>query len=526
MRPTTSNRVVRIGACACFAALVAVTPALASGPISTGPSSSQSPYVVPAAPGVQTRSIITVGDAVDGYRLVGIPDGLGVIRGEDDEFRLLANHELGTSVGIGRAHGGTGGAFVSQWSIDGEDLSVGAGSDLTRTVWFWNPTTGAYETRTGSAANLARLCSADLPGKSAFWDPRSRTGFNGRLFMSGEENGDEGRAFAHVATGASKGTSYELPALGNLSFENVVASPATGRKTVVIGLDDSTPGQVYVYVGTKQRTGSPIERAGLTGGSLYGVAVPSAPTVAKTVDGVAVQASVEDRTAGVGGAKVPFALHGLGDVSAWTGARLQAESVTSGVTEFLRPEDGTWDPRNPDDFYFVTTDRFDTVQTPSTGGVANTPANQVGNSRIWRLRFADVKHPELGGTVTQLLDGTEGPQMMDNLTVDRAGNILIQEDPGNQAYLARIWSYAIKADTVTAIAVHDPARFTPGAAGFLTQDEESSGIIDASRVLGPGWFIATVQAHYPIAGELVEGGQLFALYNPASDPQRDGHQGH
>ncbi|HYO43520.1 MAG TPA: alkaline phosphatase PhoX [Candidatus Limnocylindrales bacterium] len=519
------RRFARIGVCAGAAMLVAAAPVMAATPAKTGPSSSQSPYVVPIAPGVRTTSILTVGDSVGGYRLVGIPDGLGVIRGEDDEFRLLANHELGASVGIGRAHGGTGGAFVSQWSIDGEDLAVDAGSDLIRTIWFWNPTTGAYETRTGSAANLARLCSADLPEKSAFWDPRSRTGFNGRLFMSGEESGDEGRAFAHVATGASKGTSYELPALGNLSYENVVASPATGRKTVVIGLDDTTPGQVYVYVGTKQRTGSPIERAGLTGGSLYGVAVPSSPTVTKTVDGVAVQASVEDRTTGVGGASVPFALHAFGDVSAWTGARLQAESVKSGVTEFLRPEDGAWDPRNPDDFYFVTTDRFDTVQTPSTDGVANTPASQVGNSRLWRLRFADVKHPELGGTVTPLLDGTEGPQMMDNLTVDRAGNVLLQEDPGNQAYLARVWSYSIAADTVTPIAQHDPARFKPGVAGFLTQDEESSGIIDASRILGPGWFLATVQAHYPIAGELVEGGQLYAIYNPASDPHR-GHRDH
>jgi hypothetical protein len=73
---------------------------------------------------------------------------------------------------------------------------------------------------------------------------------------------------------------------------------------------------------------------------------------------------------------------------------------------------------------------------------------------------------------------------------------------------------------VTAIAVHDPARFGAGAPGLLTTDEESSGIVDASRILGPGWFIADVQAHDAIAGELVEGGQLVAIYNPASDPTR------
>ncbi len=276
----------------------------------------------------------------------------------------------------------------------------------------------------------------------------------------------------------------------------------------MIGLDDSTPGQVYVYVGEKQRRGTALERAGLVGGSLFGVAVPGAPTADRSYKGVTYAgASMEDRLAGVNGASVPFDLHEFGDVSSWTGEQLQVASLQNGVTEFLRPEDGAWDPRNPDDFYFVTTDRFEN-------------ASQVGNSRLWRLRFDDVRNPAAGGTLSILLDGTEGPQMMDNLTVDRYGNVLIQEDPGNQAYLARIWSYAIATDTLTAIAEHDPARFTPGAPGFLTQDEESSGIIDASSVLGRGWFLATDQVHTSIGGELVEMGQLYAIYNPASDPHR------
>jgi secreted PhoX family phosphatase len=488
---------------------------MAAGPTKTGPSSSQSPYVVPVAPGVRTTSILTVGDDADGYRLVGIPDGMGILGDDEDEFRLFVNHELRPDRGIGRAHGGTGGAFVSEWSIEAGSLEVESGKDLMRTVYFWNGS--AYETRTGAAANLNRFCSADLPTKSAFWDPRSRTGYNGRIFMNGEEAGDEGRAFAHLITGRDKGTSYELPYLGKFSWENSVAAPGSGQTTVVIGLDDSTPGQVYVYAGTKQRTGTPLQRAGLVGGSLWGVEVPSALTTPKTVDGMSYPASVEDRTFGVGGTNVPFTLHRFGNVASWTGAKLQGESIKAGVTEFLRPEDGAWDPRHPNDFYFVTTDRFDTVQTPTSDGVANTPAGQVGNPRLWRLRFADVRNPAAGGTITMLLDGTEGPQMMDNLAVDRTGHVLIQEDPGGQAYLARVWSYDVADDTVTAIAQHDPARFTPGVAGFLTSDEESSGIIEASDLLGPGWFLANVQAHYAIAGELVEGGQLYAIYSPASD---------
>jgi len=173
------------------------------------------------------------------------------------------------------------------------------------------------------------------------------------------------------------------------------------------------------------------------------------------------------------------------------------------VTEFLRPEDGAWHQHDPRIFYFVTTDRFDTPGTP-------------GRSRLWQLRFANPFVPEQGGRITMLLDGTEGQQMLDNITVDRRGNILMQEDPGNQAHIARIWRYEPTTDTLTVLAAHDTSLFQSGSPGFLTHDEESSGIIDASEVLGPGWFLLDVQAHYSIPGALVEGGQLLALYVPDS----------
>ena len=67
--------------------------------------------------------------------------------------------------------------------------------------------------------------------------------------MDGEEVGNEGRAFAH----AEGGISWELASLGKFSWENAVANPATGRTTVVVGTDDTTPlGQVYVYVGDEE----------------------------------------------------------------------------------------------------------------------------------------------------------------------------------------------------------------------------------------------------------------------------------
>jgi hypothetical protein len=66
------------------------------------------------------------------------------------------------------------------------------------------------------------------------------------------------------------------------------------------------------------------------------------------------------------------------------------------------------------------------------------------------------------------------------------------------------------------VARHDSTRFLniPGVANYLTQDEEASGIIEAESILGPGMFLLVDQAHYGISGDIVEGGQLLAFYNP------------
>jgi hypothetical protein len=487
----TALRVARTGVGTCAALALIAGPVAAAGGTSQGPSSSQTPYVVPLADGVETRSILTVGDEIDGYRLVGIPDGLGVLGTDDGAFRLFMNHELLPDAGIGRAHGGTGGAFVSDYTIDATTLEVREGSDLDTLAWFWNDVQDAYEQRTGSAANFNRFCSADLAAKSAFWDPHTRTGYNGRIFLNGEEAA-EGRAFAHLVTGREHGTAWELPALGNFAWENALAAPGAGRTTVVVGTDDVNPrGEVYVYVGAKQRDGTPLERAGLSGGSLFGIKVSGVPN--------------ESRDLGINAASRAFSLHGFGDVTAWTAADLQAASTANVVTTFLRPEDGAWDPMHPNDFYFATTDRFNLTV--------------VGNSRLWRLRFHDVTNPAAGGTISAVVEGTDPPQSMDNIAIDRTGHILIQEDPGVREHLSKIWSYSIADDTLTAIAEADPARFATGGADFLTIDEETSGIVDASDVMGPGWFIGTVQADVPLDDpELVETGQVFAIYNPASDP--------
>jgi hypothetical protein len=44
---------------------------------------------------------------------------------------------------------------------------------------------------------------------------------------------------------STTGISYELPSLGKFAWENSVASPYEQVKTIAVGMDDSTPGQVF-----------------------------------------------------------------------------------------------------------------------------------------------------------------------------------------------------------------------------------------------------------------------------------------
>ncbi|MDX2114062.1 MAG: hypothetical protein SFZ24_00395 [Planctomycetota bacterium] len=41
------------------------------------------------------------------------------------------------------------------------------------------------------------------------------------------------------------------------------------------------------------------------------------------------------------------------------------------------------------------------------------------------MTFDDITNPTAGGTVTELLSTANGPQMMDNMTIDKFGRIII-----------------------------------------------------------------------------------------------------
>lgn len=513
------SRATRRAAASAGAAVAAValsaTSAVAAPPPAAfvGPSTTVEPYVLPVADGVSITSLLTVGDrtAGNGYRMVGIPDGLGALRTRGG-YELLMNHELRPDAGVVRDHGQTG-AFVSRLTVDGRTGEVVRGDDLIKTVRYWQYPAGVYGAApvapAGAAAGthqpqFSRFCSGALTAPGQLLNKKTGNGYDGQLYFANEESGDEGRAFAVELDG----TAHQLPRLGLFSWENTLAAANASDTTLVMGNEDAASGQLWVYKGTKTRDGSAVDKAGLTNGTNY---------VIDALD-EAVSTDAQFRATYKKGQPAPVDLAEVG----WdqSGAAQNAEGLAKGIT-LNRVEDGSFDPDNPNDYYFLTTEG---------GGTAPDPA--VGSARdgggLWRLSFKDIEKPELGGTLTLLLDGTEAPFLNkpDNMTIDEHGNLLIQEDPGGNDSVARILAYRIKDGARGVVAQFDPALFgasiptgtTPATRAVITTDEESSGILDVSRVTGKkGTFVFDAQVHKarpatdPNAKEEVEEGQLLSM---------------
>jgi MYXO-CTERM domain-containing protein len=102
--------------------------------------------------------------------------------------------------------------------------------------------------------------------------------------------------------------------------------------------------------------------------------------------------------------------------------------------------------------------------------------------------------------------------------MSRFNQVLIQEDVGNNARLGRLWMYDLVSDSMIEIGISDSARFLSGGSEFLTQDEETSGIVDAWDTIGPGWWLLNMQAQNTLGGELVRGGQMMAVFIPQTVP--------
>lgn len=518
-------------ACSALAATVAVPAANAA--------TSEFLYMEPASAGVSLTPIATAADRINGYLFYGVPDGIGVLKDGDDVV-LFVNHELSSTDKVAGAQQRAGGtaqaATVSALNVNTETwTAVGAGEAM-RNVTFYDYQGKQYATKptapTGAAAKdsygaanhttaLNRFCSSSMsqPGDLAFRtkiDGKDVTlGYTGPVYFTGEEGSDESRAFAMTNTGQM----LQLPKFGLASWETFVAAPQTGRATVVMGNEDgsATDSQLWMYVGEKTAEGAWADKAGLTNGQAY---------VLK-VDGVATDNAFRSAKGKSSAANVSF-------VPIDTNANGVAQNAQARAgTIFARVEDGAFDPKNPNDYYFVTTES--NKDAKATAPNPATPTVSRDGGALWRLRFNDVKNPLGGATLTMLLDGSEAPYLNkpDNITIDSLGNILIQEDPGNNAHIARVVAYRVADGKLGTVAKFKDQYFDPNkATQFITQDEESSGITDITSMVAKegdtkSYYVLDAQVHAPASkarldlasnpsaafdlAQSIEGGQVYVM---------------
>ncbi|ASY15151.1 PhoX family protein [Candidatus Planktophila dulcis] len=460
-------------------------------------------YITASTDAAEIKPLAYAGDTFSGFTIQGIPDGMGAMRNADGTITLLSVHEVPSYGAIGTlakaADKGKAiqGTSITKFTLNKAGDRVLKASDMVTSWSFYNYNTKAYQASPVGAAPttqtvgmdnfISRFCSATLvqAGALSFKDGSTTLGYEGAVFLSGEEDGDSGygRGFAFDMDG----NGINLPRMGLASWENLMPNLKPGKNTVVMGNEDgaATDSQLFMYVGTKTATGTFADKAGLTNGDLH---VLSIPNIAN--DNAFRAAYGKNKAVDVKFEKT------IWDADMKT---QQLDHAAKG-TEMTRVEDGEWDPSNPNVFYFLTTEsnKDPGATTPNPA----TPSVSRDGGGLWRLIFVDGQKPELGAKLELLLDGTEAPFLSkpDNLAVTSDGVVLIQEDPGNNAQVARIVAFRVKDSKLATVAQFNPDHFSAGGSKFMTTDEESSGIIDVTSIVAkPGdtkkYFYFNAQVH-------------------------------
>lgn len=485
-----------------FAAVGAAVPAAAA----LGFFTSVQPYAVTTTSDYKLKPLISAGDivpettnAAKSFKLVGIPDGMGAYKNRN-QVKLMVNHELRRSVTSEPVVGDplNRGAFVSELTL-GKDGSVLSGKRAYDDVFVENALVGPAADTTNSTSAFARFCSGFLA--------TSAEGFSEPVYLAGEEadGADTFDGHGGQAVAIYRNEAHVLPRLGHLAWENAVVLPHTGRRTVVMGMEDgpSTPdSQLWMYVGTKvPGASSVLRRNGLDNGRLY----------VFVADG---KVNEEDlRSGSVTGSWVHIpGADGMADV------QLEAAADAVNAFGFVRVEDGAASPIVPGMYHFVTTG------SSYTAPGATTPANKLG--RLYRLNV-NAHNPTGGAKLTVVYNadeviaaGGDTAVSPDNME-DNGRFLMVQEDGtaesrpvmGSNNRDGSIWRYDMLAGyAADRVAELDP----PGRDGVAVGPGvwESSGIIDAQTLFGHNSWLLDVQAHGPTAAPApgtVEDGQILLL---------------
>jgi hypothetical protein len=462
------------------------------------------PFLVGTAPGVVVDPILSTGDIVPNgqtpaYQMSGIPDGLGAYanksRGYGSDkgrgklprtFTVLMNHELGRSFPNNPPGVDT---RISRLRIDR------ATRDVYEAKYLFTGLEG-YE----------RFCSATL-----------RIVGGKPFYFTGEEaipmaNQPPGPAHdgSSIVMNAETGRYTDTAHFGHLQHENVV--PLRLSKWVFLTTDDDfragQPAYLYAYIA------SSFKRAVAgTQGSLY---VWKADNPAETGNATAAK-----------GESIPGHFVPITQAENANDVTLKAAATAKGAFKFDRLEDAAA-VRGDDSRVYVA----DTGKAPATL-----------RGRVYQLDF-DRGHPKRA-TLKMILNGDapDNDDIYNPDNMDASDRVLmIQEDreaafrgPAFSGGYGRVMEYRFSDGRLRSVArVNTPPGSPPNpenCTNCLPGTWESSGIIDASRVLGQNWWLLDVQAHNSTAPQpgptlapnssTGENGQLLAVYVP--DSQGSGH---
>jgi Alkaline phosphatase PhoX len=478
--------------------------------------SNTKPYTVGIADGYQTKRLISAGDTVPEtsspgkqYQMVGIPDGLGAHSNPDGTKTIFMNHELTSSTVSEPTIGDplNRGALVSKLIVDAEG-NVLSGERAYDSVFNENEFVGPAAAVGNSTRPFSRFCSGHLGGPA--------DGLDRWIYFTNEEEGTPANSFdgkGGLTVAITDNTLYTLPKLGRFAWENSILQPNHGTQTVIMSMEDGPAAldagvensQVYMYVGKKDRSSGAgvLRRNGLDNGELY-VLVPSDPS------------NSSEAAFASGSIEVEWAL--IPDADELDEAQLEAASDAVGAIRFGRPEDGAFNKRDRDEYFFVTT------------GEASGGANTLGRLYSLRLHPGNVTK---GGTLsvvynadTVIAAGGDIAISPDNIDVSE-NYLMINEDGtassrtvmGSKGRDGSIWRFdivhgkvGVDASSAVRVAELDP----PGRDGVPVGPGiwETSGIIDASTLFGEEAWLFDVQAHSPTtapAPNTVEDGQLLLM---------------
>ncbi|MEJ7566879.1 MAG: alkaline phosphatase PhoX [Gaiellaceae bacterium] len=508
-RRATTLLVLSVG----LAAVVGTTAARSGSP---GFKTAQGPMIDAVVAGASYEPFISVGDRLSsGYMFESIPDGISFSKNGKGTVDLFVNHETSTVPFPYTPATGVGFTDFTNAMVSELRLSQNGGGVLR----------GRYVIP--SEANYQRFCSNFLA--------TAEHGFERDILFTNEEATDfvyrTGQAWPVAAGDPAaeqaglvvaydvRGDRYKpIYGMGRHNHENAVAIPGYGHPVVLSGDDTFTSNpaqsQLYSYIAED------ADAVWNDEGDLYGLVLDTA-AINDYYD-----YPVGSTMSQSGTFKKIAKADAIGDQT-----KLERASDALNVFQFVRVEDIAYDRTNENVIYVADSGR----------GLAGATGPGIStNGRVWKL-VLDPADPKKVLSLSILIEGDDAPvkasgeiHQPDNLETT-AKSLLVTEDPGSSqqffpneanATTARIWKHDLATGTKTIVAKVNQSADENSAADAIPNDLdaaavgklgawESSGIIDASSIFGPGAFLVDVQASSYVIDQEVRGGLTY---------QRDGGQ--